>query len=261
VKENRFRPTPDMWPIDNIRVVDGDTIDAEILLPFNTRTRRMIRLKSFWADELEGPWAAQGLIARQRLWGFLEGKATWIHAGGCRIDRYGRILATLVHEGRLVSGREVLGDLQLTEKCHKDRKDLAKKETSMSRPKVQDLGILPQTHRIGWAGKVTTPFPGPTSRGTADRGSNAADPILARYFTIPDRPGLWEFTPAGEWTEEDLLEQEQDPLYRAVRPYSEPVTQTPWEVGLPVAAVAGAFLGTGNLHAAQGGKSPGQQPG
>jgi hypothetical protein len=123
MKTKTLRKTPDIFPLDHIRVVDGDTLLAVIRLPFDVLHEARIRIRDFWADELDGPYATQGLQAQLRLKNFLEGKAVWLHAPSCRKDKFGRVLGHLMHHDRIITGREVLGELQLTEKEHKARKD------------------------------------------------------------------------------------------------------------------------------------------
>lgn len=121
-----FRKTPDIHPIENVEVIDGDTIKATILLPFSVSVVKVIRLRDFWADELTGPYCTRAIEARKRLANFLAGKAVWLHSPSARQDRYGRVLGFLMHGERLIGGKEVLGDLQLTENEHKARRDMQK---------------------------------------------------------------------------------------------------------------------------------------
>jgi hypothetical protein len=123
VIKSSWRKSAEIHAIKNIRVVDGDTIQADILLPFDTTIQRRIRLKDWWADELEGAWAVEGMRAKMRLESFLEGKAVWLLSPSCRVDKYGRVIGTLMHEERIICAQEVLGELQLTAAVHKARRD------------------------------------------------------------------------------------------------------------------------------------------
>lgn len=116
----------DYYPIIDVRVIDGDAIEATILLAFEQRLRARIRLRGWWADETTGPYAISGHKAAAKLEGWIGDKALWISAQGQRKDRYGRIVAHLVHGSQLVDPREVLGECQLTEAVHKQRRDEAK---------------------------------------------------------------------------------------------------------------------------------------
>ncbi len=118
-----LRRTPDIHPIKHVRVVDGDTLEASIVLPFDTLITKRIRLKGWWADELEGQYAARGREAKRRLEIWTHEKVLWLHAPSCRLDKYGRVVGHLCHDMRIISAREVLGDLQLTEAVHKERSD------------------------------------------------------------------------------------------------------------------------------------------
>lgn len=118
-----IRKTLDLFPLLNVRVVDGDTVEADIALPFDTNIRKRIRLKGWWADELEGPHAVTGQAAKQRLMFYVSGKALWLFCPAQRLDKYGRIVGDLWHGERIITAQEVLGDLQLTADQHKHRTD------------------------------------------------------------------------------------------------------------------------------------------
>lgn len=110
------------FAILDVRIIDGDAIQATILLPFDQRLRARIRLKGWWADETTGPFCEAGLKAKARLEAWCQDKALWICTPGERRDRYGRIVAHLVHGSQLVNPRDVLAELQLTEKVHQERR-------------------------------------------------------------------------------------------------------------------------------------------
>jgi endonuclease YncB( thermonuclease family) len=120
-----LRKTPDIHPLDHIRVIDGDTIEATIRLPFDTAIVKRVRLRGWWAPEPVGPWRIDGLQAAERLRAFCEGKALWLHAPSCRLDRYGRVLGHLMHGERIINPKDILLELQLTETEHKRRRDEA----------------------------------------------------------------------------------------------------------------------------------------
>jgi hypothetical protein len=118
-----LRKTPDIYPLHSIRVIDGDTIEAMICLPFDTKISKRIRLKGWWADETEGIYRSNGMLAQHLLEVFCAGKALWLHAPSCRLDKYGRVIGHLMHGERIIAPREVLGSCQLTEGEHKLRRD------------------------------------------------------------------------------------------------------------------------------------------
>jgi endonuclease YncB( thermonuclease family) len=121
--KREFRRTPDLYPLTQVRVVDGDTIEACIILAFGCSTTRRIRLKGWWADEPQGEYRSAGLDACLKLERWVEGKVLWLHSPSCRLDRYGRVIGHLVLDEKLVDPREVLGEHQLTEAEHKRRRD------------------------------------------------------------------------------------------------------------------------------------------
>lgn len=116
-----------MFPIHNVRVVDGDTITANIVLPFEAKTYERIRLKGWWADEPVGLYRDSGITAQMRLDTFCRDKALWIEARGHRRDKYGRVVAHLWWDKRIISPVEVLGECQLTEEVHKQHMDANRK--------------------------------------------------------------------------------------------------------------------------------------
>lgn len=122
----KLRKTPDIYPLHGIRVVDGDTIEAEILLPFGCVIVKRIRLKGWWADEPVGMYSGPGLLAKQLLTTWLTGKVIWLHAPSCRYDKYGRVVGHLMHGERIVDPKVVLGHLQLSEKEHNARRAQSK---------------------------------------------------------------------------------------------------------------------------------------
>lgn len=131
-----FRKTPDIYPLHHIRVVDGDTLEATVILPFDFSVVKRIRLKGWWADEPVGPYASSGLCAKRLLEVFLEGKAIWLHAPSARLDKYGRIVGSILHGAQIIDPRMVLGSYQLTEKEHKSRRDqqISSKTKALGRP-------------------------------------------------------------------------------------------------------------------------------
>lgn len=112
-----------VYAISEVRVIDGDTIEAVIHLPFLVKLQKRIRLKGWWADELKGLYSESGLAAKQRLEAWCADKALWIASPSGRCDKYGRVVAHLVHGHKLVNPAEVLGSLSLTAAQHTARSD------------------------------------------------------------------------------------------------------------------------------------------
>lgn len=95
-------PNKYTYPITNIRVIDGDTIEADVDLGFRIRQRQIIRLAGIDAPELRAKDAAERDRARiAKLWlGVMTiGDETRpihevvMHSTG--LDKYGRSLATI----------------------------------------------------------------------------------------------------------------------------------------------------------------------
>lgn len=118
-----LKKIPDVFPISNIRVIDGDTIEADIIQAFGSITRKRIRLRGWWAPELGGDHRVDGLRAKMLLEIYCNDIAFWIQAPSARLDRYGRVIAHLMIGNEIVNPHEILGELQLTEAEHKRRAD------------------------------------------------------------------------------------------------------------------------------------------
>lgn len=116
-----------VYPLHNIRVVDGDTIEATIMQDFGCSIIKRIRLKGWWADEPVGPYASSGLIAKHLLEVWVQGKVLWLLSPSGRLDRFGRVIGCLIHGQQIVGAHEVLGQYQLSEAEHKRRRDQAAK--------------------------------------------------------------------------------------------------------------------------------------
>ena len=121
--KSSFRLSNELYPLDDIRVIDGDTIEATIVLAFGTRVQKRIRLKGWWADEPVGIFASAGLAAKALLEKWCHQRILWLHSPSCRLDRYGRVVGSLIWQGQIVPGKAVLGSFQLTEAEHKARRD------------------------------------------------------------------------------------------------------------------------------------------
>lgn len=122
-----------VFAIRDVRVIDGDALEATICLPFDALIRKRIRLRGWWADEVDGQYAEAGKLAKQRLEGFVKSGPLWIHAADERLDRYGRLLATLRDAQRIIPALEILKELQLSESEHKRRRDAIVKQQKAQR--------------------------------------------------------------------------------------------------------------------------------
>mgnify|MGYP003108687258 FL=1 len=91
------------------RVVDGDTIDAEIDLGFDVKISKRIRLSGIDAPESRTRNKVEkklGLAAKDRLTDLLEGAANCFELESQEFGKYGRVLGKL-HINKL-SGKDTL---------------------------------------------------------------------------------------------------------------------------------------------------------
>jgi hypothetical protein len=110
---------PEYLELLNPRAVDGDTIIADVKLPLGITITRRIRLKGFFAPEHKGANPTAADAATQRLQNALQVHTCHIACHGMREDRYGRLTATLLLNGRAVHPGAVLGELQLSPEAHR----------------------------------------------------------------------------------------------------------------------------------------------
>lgn len=97
-------PNKFTYPISAIRVIDGDTIEADVDLGFRIRQRQVIRLAGIDAPELRAKDAAEREKAKAAKAGLERVLLTWqpsevlMHSTG--LDKYGRSLAEIwAHDG------------------------------------------------------------------------------------------------------------------------------------------------------------------
>ena len=92
-----------------VRVVDGDTIDADIDLGFGVKIKKRIRLAGINAPESRTRNLVEkklGLAAKERLKEMLEGAANCFELESKELGKYGRVLGRL-HINKL-AGKETL---------------------------------------------------------------------------------------------------------------------------------------------------------
>lgn len=87
------------------RVVDGDTVHAEVDFGCDTYRRMTLRLYGINAPELN---TAAGKEARAFLAEMVEGRAVTLHTVKDRTEKYGRYLATLFIAGKQQSVNETM---------------------------------------------------------------------------------------------------------------------------------------------------------
>ena len=84
-----------------VRVIDGDTVEAEVDLGFHISSRMMLRLFGINAPEIKGPTRPEGLSARDYLTHLIQTHTNGnseliIRTQKDATEKYGRLLATLV---------------------------------------------------------------------------------------------------------------------------------------------------------------------
>ena len=92
-----------------IRVVDGDTIDAEIDLGFDIKVTKRIRLGGINAPESRTRNKVEkklGLAAKERLKEMLEGAANCFELESQEIGKFGRVIGRLLIDR--IAGKDVI---------------------------------------------------------------------------------------------------------------------------------------------------------
>ena len=92
-----------------VKVVDGDTIDAEIDLGFDVKVKKRIRLAGINAPESRTRNLVEkklGLAAKERLKEIMDGAANCFELESQELGKYGRVLGRL-HIDK-IAGRDVL---------------------------------------------------------------------------------------------------------------------------------------------------------
>ena len=99
------------------RVVDGDTIDAEIDLGFEITIKKRIRLGGINAPESRTRNLAEkkmGLAAKERLKEMLEGSANEFELESTKLGKYGRVIGR-IHINKL-SGKDTITQVCVNDK-------------------------------------------------------------------------------------------------------------------------------------------------
>ena len=88
-----------VYPCQIVRVIDGDTVDAEISVGFGLTTVQRLRLLDAWAPEVRGPERPAGLKAAgfvSRWVGTYAGQDDWpFRVQTSKDDAFGRWLGTI----------------------------------------------------------------------------------------------------------------------------------------------------------------------
>lgn len=96
-----------------IRVIDGDTIEADIDLGFNITLNQTIRLEGINAPEtrtLNEEVKKYGVRAKEKLQEYLKGPGDLIVATQKpnSTEKYGRVIGTIYKEGKDITANEYL---------------------------------------------------------------------------------------------------------------------------------------------------------
>ena len=92
-----------------VRVVDGDTLDADIDLGFDIKVKKRIRLAGINAPESRTRNKVEkklGLAAKEKLIDLLEGAANVFELESTEIGKFGRVLGR-IHISKL-AGKDVI---------------------------------------------------------------------------------------------------------------------------------------------------------
>lgn len=110
---------PEFIEITNSRAVDGDTLQAHLILPLGIWVQRRIRLKGFFAPEHKGASPDLAHAAAELLQSFCDAHVCLLRVTGMREDRFGRLAAELWTNAGAVDPVAVLGPLNLTPEAHR----------------------------------------------------------------------------------------------------------------------------------------------
>lgn len=123
----------DHFQASTCHAVDGDTIIAEINLGFHTTHSARIRLKGFYAPELDGRTPEQGIAARKTLQDALNGHQVTFPKRGARQDNYGRWLLELWIDGQPAIPEGTIWPYQMDERAHAEDLKAAKANRARKR--------------------------------------------------------------------------------------------------------------------------------
>jgi micrococcal nuclease len=104
-----------------VKVIDGDTIDAEIDLGFSVKIKKRIRLAGIDAPESRTRNLAekkQGLASKARLKELLEGSANEFELESTELGKYGRVIGKL-HISQL-AGKDTITQVCVNDKLIKE---------------------------------------------------------------------------------------------------------------------------------------------
>jgi micrococcal nuclease len=91
------------------RVIDGDTVEAEVDLGFHLQQRMTIRLLGINAPEMTGPTKEQGQAAKTHLAALMGSKRLTLHTLLDKTEKYGRVLGTF-YDGLTDLNQQMVAD-------------------------------------------------------------------------------------------------------------------------------------------------------
>lgn len=92
------------YKVAEIRVIDGDTIEADIDLGFGVWARKQrFRLNGINAPEVTGSEKAEGLKSKTALERLLKGRPCIIQSKKAETDKYGRYLVDVYYSENLLN--------------------------------------------------------------------------------------------------------------------------------------------------------------
>jgi endonuclease YncB( thermonuclease family) len=109
---------PPHYAVLRPRAIDGDTMSCLIMLPLGVAVETIVRLRGFYAPEHHGATPTCAASAQERLQDWLNVHEIHLLSKGSRKDKYGRLCAYILGNGRGADPHHVLGCFQMTEAAH-----------------------------------------------------------------------------------------------------------------------------------------------
>ena len=91
-------PVPFVYNAKIVRVIDGDTVEADVDLGFDVGTRRTFRLCAINAPEMRGDTRGAGVATKGRLADLILERDVVLMTFKDKTEKYGRYLATIFYE-------------------------------------------------------------------------------------------------------------------------------------------------------------------
>lgn len=97
ISETPKERQPYPYELRNIRIIDGDTVEADVYLGFSITIKEKFRLEGINAPEIHGPEKPQGERSKNHLANII-GRRPTIELGDDEQDKYGRYLVIIKNE-------------------------------------------------------------------------------------------------------------------------------------------------------------------